>query len=94
LNSYLREAITLFIELQQVDAEVLVHKEQTGKRTTCGKKLKNDICNKYTDEKKVCFSIYNVIKVSPCIKPPAIVKQNQNNGLQSCLQAKLMEISC
>jgi len=55
LHSHLREAITLFIELQQVNAGVLVHKELTGKRTRCGKKLKNDICNMYTDEKKGLF---------------------------------------
>jgi hypothetical protein len=38
-----------------VNAGVLVHKEQTGKRTRCGKKLKNGICNVYNDDKKGLF---------------------------------------
>ena len=55
LHSHLRGDITLFTELQQMNAGVLVHKEQAGKRTRCGKKLKNDICNMYTDDKKGLF---------------------------------------
>jgi hypothetical protein len=55
LHSHLKGDITLFIVLQQVNAGVLVHKEKTGKRTVCGKKLKNDICNMYTDDKKGLF---------------------------------------
>jgi hypothetical protein len=34
---------------------MLVHKEQIGKSTQCGKKLNNDICNMYTDDRTGLF---------------------------------------